>query len=106
MADKVVIIGSDRLGSGDDRLGEMLMANFLRLLGENEDAPGLDRATEAAPKATPAAGATEAPPPAAPPWHDTRAMRRRRSPAEALRAKAPGRRSHRPPNCPTTEHNG
>ncbi len=39
MADKVVVIGSDKLGSGDDRLGEMLMANFLRLLGENEEKP-------------------------------------------------------------------
>jgi selenium metabolism protein YedF len=39
MADKVIVIASDKLGQGDDRLGEMLMASFLRTLGENEEKP-------------------------------------------------------------------
>jgi selenium metabolism protein YedF len=37
---KVFLIQSEGLGRGDDQLGSMLMTNFLRLLGENEDKPG------------------------------------------------------------------
>jgi selenium metabolism protein YedF len=37
---KVFLIQSEGLGRGDDQLGSMLMSNFLRLLGENEDKPG------------------------------------------------------------------
>jgi selenium metabolism protein YedF len=37
---KVFLIQSEWLGRGDDQLGSMLMSNFLRLLGENEDKPG------------------------------------------------------------------
>jgi selenium metabolism protein YedF len=36
---KVFIIQSEGLGRGDEQLGSMLMANFLRLLGESEDKP-------------------------------------------------------------------
>jgi selenium metabolism protein YedF len=36
---KVFLIQSKGLGRGDEQLGSMLMANFLRLLGENEDKP-------------------------------------------------------------------
>jgi selenium metabolism protein YedF len=36
---KVFLIQSDRLGRGDEQLGSILMASFLRLLGENEDKP-------------------------------------------------------------------
>jgi len=36
---KVFLIQSEGLGRGDEQLGSMLMANFLRLLGENEDKP-------------------------------------------------------------------
>ena len=39
MSGKVFIIGSEGIGRGDDRLGLMLAANFLRLLGENKDKP-------------------------------------------------------------------
>ena len=39
MAGKVLVIGSEILGGGDERLGEMLMANFLRTLGENPEKP-------------------------------------------------------------------
>lgn len=31
---KVVMLSADSLGKGDEALGKMLMANFLRLLGE------------------------------------------------------------------------
>jgi selenium metabolism protein YedF len=34
MSGKAFIIQSEGLGRGDDKLGKMLMANFLRLLGE------------------------------------------------------------------------
>ena len=34
MAGKAFIIQSEGLGRGDDKLGKLLMANFLRLLGE------------------------------------------------------------------------
>jgi hypothetical protein len=37
---KVFLIQSEGLGRGDEQLGSMLMANFLRLLGESEDKPG------------------------------------------------------------------
>jgi selenium metabolism protein YedF len=40
MSSKVFLIQSEGLGRGDDRLGLMLMANFLRLLGQNGDKPG------------------------------------------------------------------
>jgi selenium metabolism protein YedF len=37
---KVFLIQSEGLGRGDEQLGSMLMSNFLRLLGDNEDKPG------------------------------------------------------------------
>ena len=40
MKSKVILIQSERLGRGDDTLGWMLMANFLRLLAESEKKPG------------------------------------------------------------------
>ena len=40
MKSKVILVQSEGLGRGDDSLGLMLMANFLRLLGESEDKPG------------------------------------------------------------------
>jgi sulfur transfer complex TusBCD TusB component (DsrH family) len=39
MPSKVFLIQSEGLGRGDDKLGTLLMANFLRLLGENKDKP-------------------------------------------------------------------
>ncbi len=36
---KTFLIQSDGLGRGDDQLGKMLMANFLRLLAESQDKP-------------------------------------------------------------------
>ena len=39
MPSKVFLIQSEGLGKGDDQLGKMLMANFLRLLGESQDKP-------------------------------------------------------------------
>lgn len=39
MPSKVFLIQSEGLGRGDDRLGLILMANFLRLLGESRDKP-------------------------------------------------------------------
>ena len=39
MKSKVILIQSEGLGQGDDTLGWMLMANFLRLLGEGEKKP-------------------------------------------------------------------
>jgi len=39
MKSKVILIQSEGLGRGDDPLGTMLMANFLRLLGENKEKP-------------------------------------------------------------------
>jgi selenium metabolism protein YedF len=35
MTSRVLLIQSEGLGRGDDRLGMILMANFLRLLGES-----------------------------------------------------------------------
>jgi len=37
---KIFLIQSEGLGRGDEQLGSMLIASFLRLLGENEDKPG------------------------------------------------------------------
>jgi len=39
MADKVLFIQSEGLGRGDERLGTLLMANFLRLLSDNPQKP-------------------------------------------------------------------
>jgi selenium metabolism protein YedF len=40
MSAKTILVQSEGLGWGDDQLGMLLMANFLRLLGESEDKPG------------------------------------------------------------------
>jgi selenium metabolism protein YedF len=40
MPSKTFLIQSEGLGRGDDQLGKLLMANFLRLLGESKDKPG------------------------------------------------------------------
>lgn len=39
MSQKVFLVQSEGLGRGDDQLGMLLMANFLRLIGENEEKP-------------------------------------------------------------------
>jgi len=39
MSAKAFLIQSEGLGRGDDQLGIMLMANFLRLLGESQEKP-------------------------------------------------------------------
>ena len=39
MACKVLFITSDVMGRGEDKLGELLMANFLRLLGDSREKP-------------------------------------------------------------------
>ncbi|MFC1962296.1 sulfurtransferase-like selenium metabolism protein YedF [Chloroflexota bacterium] len=39
MKSKHILIQSEGLGTGDEKLGKLLMANFLRLLGEREDKP-------------------------------------------------------------------
>jgi len=39
MRPKVLLVQSQGLGRDDERLGSMLMANFLRLLGESEQKP-------------------------------------------------------------------
>ncbi|MFC1938879.1 sulfurtransferase-like selenium metabolism protein YedF [Chloroflexota bacterium] len=39
MKSKHLVIQSEGLGKGDDKLGSLLMANFLRLLGEKEEKP-------------------------------------------------------------------
>jgi selenium metabolism protein YedF len=39
MKDKVFVISSEGMGKGDEQLGKLLMANFLRLLGESQDKP-------------------------------------------------------------------
>ena len=39
MTSKVILIQSEGLGRGDKALGGMLMANFLRVLGESQDKP-------------------------------------------------------------------
>ena len=40
MKGKMILIQSEGLGRGDDRLGALLMANFLRLLAESQEKPG------------------------------------------------------------------
>ncbi len=40
MTHKIFLVQSEGLGRGDEQLGSMLMANFLRLLGESQDKPG------------------------------------------------------------------
>ena len=37
---KTLLIQSETLGTGDQILGKMLMANFLRLLGDSQQKPG------------------------------------------------------------------
>jgi selenium metabolism protein YedF len=39
MTTKMFLIQSEGLGRGDDQLGLMLMANFLRLLGNSQEKP-------------------------------------------------------------------
>ncbi len=39
MKEKVILIQSEVVGRGDEQLGSLLMANFLRLLVENKDKP-------------------------------------------------------------------
>lgn len=39
MPSKTFLIQSDGLGRGDERLGQLLMAKFLGLLGESKDKP-------------------------------------------------------------------
>ena len=39
MPSETILIQSEGLGEGNDQLGAMLMANFLRLLGESRDKP-------------------------------------------------------------------
>lgn len=39
MVNEVVLIGSNILGSPDEKLGVILMSNFLRLLGQREELP-------------------------------------------------------------------
>ncbi|MFC2033077.1 sulfurtransferase-like selenium metabolism protein YedF [Chloroflexota bacterium] len=39
MKSKHILIQSEGLGTGDKQLGKLLIANFLRLLGEKEDKP-------------------------------------------------------------------
>lgn len=39
MNQEVILIGSKGLGKGDDVLGELIMANFLRLLSETKEKP-------------------------------------------------------------------
>jgi selenium metabolism protein YedF len=40
VSSKVILIQSEGLGRGEEQLGKLLMANFLRLLGESEKKPG------------------------------------------------------------------
>jgi selenium metabolism protein YedF len=39
MSSKVFLVQGEGLGRGDDQLGKMLMASFLRMLGESSDKP-------------------------------------------------------------------
>jgi len=39
LARKIFLIQSEGLGIGDEQLGSLLMANFMRLLGDSEDKP-------------------------------------------------------------------
>ncbi|MEW5806174.1 MAG: DsrE family protein [Acidobacteriota bacterium] len=36
MKNKVIVIGADSFGRGDEKLGSILLSNFLRILGERE----------------------------------------------------------------------
>lgn len=38
-ASKAILIQSEQLGRDEDQLGKMLMANFLRLLGQSDNKP-------------------------------------------------------------------
>lgn len=40
MPSKTLLIQSEGLGRGDEQLGSLLMANFLRLLGDSREKPG------------------------------------------------------------------
>jgi selenium metabolism protein YedF len=39
MGAKVILVQSDTLGRGEEQLGSILMANFLRLTGESDEKP-------------------------------------------------------------------
>ena len=39
MKKKVILIGGDSFGKGDEKLGSILTSNFLRILGEHEELP-------------------------------------------------------------------
>jgi selenium metabolism protein YedF len=39
MPTKTILVQGEGLGRGDDKLGKLLMANFLRLLGDNPQKP-------------------------------------------------------------------
>jgi len=39
MGAKVILVQSETLGIGEEQLGSMLMASFLRLLGESDEKP-------------------------------------------------------------------
>jgi hypothetical protein len=39
MSNEVFLIQSEFLGRGDNQLGTMLMANFMRILGDTEERP-------------------------------------------------------------------
>jgi selenium metabolism protein YedF len=39
MLSKTILIQSETLGRGNEELGQLLMANFLRLLGESKEKP-------------------------------------------------------------------
>ena len=39
MTKKIFLIQSEGLGRGEEQLGSLLMANFLRLLGESKEKP-------------------------------------------------------------------
>jgi selenium metabolism protein YedF len=39
MAAKLFLVTSESMGQGDEQLGRLLMANFLRLLGESREKP-------------------------------------------------------------------
>lgn len=39
MNQEIVLVGNNGLGTGNEQLGTLIMANFLRLMGEREDKP-------------------------------------------------------------------
>lgn len=39
MKHEVILVGANGLGTGNEQLGTLIMANFLRLLGERDDRP-------------------------------------------------------------------